>query len=36
MSKWEKLLSKMLSLSKDLWFDELRKVIEGEAAYENH
>lgn len=29
MSKWEKLLSKILSLSKDLRFDELRKVLES-------
>ncbi len=28
MSKWDKLLSKICSLSKDLRFDELRKVLE--------
>lgn len=29
MSRWEKLLSKILSLSKDLRFEELRKVLES-------
>ena len=29
VSKWEKLLSRILSLSKDLRFDELRKVLES-------
>ena len=29
MSKWEKLLSRILALSKDLRFDELRKVLES-------
>lgn len=29
MSKWAKLLSRILSLSKDLRFDELRKVLES-------
>lgn len=29
MSKWEKLLSKILSLSKELRFEELRKVLES-------
>lgn len=29
MSKWDKLLSKILSLSKDMRFDELRKVLES-------
>ena len=29
MSKWEKLLLRILSLSKDLRFDELRKVLES-------
>ena len=29
MSKWEKLIQRILSLSKDLRFDELRKVLEG-------
>lgn len=28
MSSWEKLLARILSLSKDLRFDELRKVLE--------
>lgn len=29
MSKWDKLLKRILSLSKDLRFDELRKVLES-------
>lgn len=29
MSKWDKLLEKILSLSKDLRFDELQKVLES-------
>ena len=29
MSKWEKLIQRILSLSKDLRFDELRKVLES-------
>lgn len=29
MSKWDKLLARILSLSKDLRFDELRKVLES-------
>ena len=29
MSKWEKLLARISSLSKDLRFDELRKVLES-------
>lgn len=29
MTKWDKLLSKILLLSKDLRFDELRKVLES-------
>lgn len=29
MSKWEKLLAKINALSKDLRFDELRKVLES-------
>ncbi len=29
MSKWEKLINKVLSLSKDMRFDELRKVLES-------
>ena len=29
MSKWDKLLMQICSLSKDLRFDELRKVLEG-------
>lgn len=31
MSKWDKLLRKICTLSKDLRFDELRKVLESEA-----
>ena len=33
MSSWEKLLNRILSLSKDLRFDELKKVLE-EYGYE--
>ncbi len=29
MSKWDKLLNRILTLSKDLRFDELRKVLES-------
>lgn len=29
MSRWEKLLQRILTLSKDLRFDELRKVLES-------
>lgn len=29
MSKWDKLLVRICSLSKDIRFDELRKVLEG-------
>ena len=29
MSKWEKLLAEITTLSKDLRFEELRKVLEG-------
>lgn len=29
MSKWDKLLTRICSLSKDLRFDELRKVLES-------
>lgn len=29
MSKWEKLLARILSLSKDIRFDELRRVLES-------
>lgn len=29
MSKWEKLLQKILSMSKDMRFDELRRVLES-------
>lgn len=29
MSKWDKLLARILSLSKDLRFEELRKVLEN-------
>ena len=35
MSKWDKLLLKICSLSKDLRFDELRKVLE-EYGYVMH
>ena len=31
MSKWDKLLTRICSLSKDLRFDELRKVLESYA-----
>ena len=34
MSKWDKLLTRICSLSKDLRFDELRKVLES-YGYEN-
>lgn len=33
MSKWDKLLAKICSLSKELRFDELRKVLES-CGYE--
>ena len=33
MSKWEKLLARICALSKDLRFDELRKVLES-CGYE--
>jgi len=33
MSKWDKLLTRICALSKDLRFDELRKVLEG-SGYE--
>lgn len=33
MSKWDKLLTRICSLSKDLRFDELRKVLES-CGYE--
>ena len=29
MSKWEKLIQKLLSLSKEMRFDELRRILEG-------
>ena len=29
MSKWDKLIARICTLSKDLRFDELRKVLEG-------
>ena len=29
MSQWDKLLGRILNLSKDMRFDELRKVLEG-------
>lgn len=32
MSKWDKLLTRICALSKDLRFDELRKVLESEAV----
>lgn len=35
MTKWDKLIAKILTLSKDLRFDELRKVLEG-YGYEMH
>ena len=35
MTKWDKLLAKILTLSKDLRFDELRKVLES-YGYEMH
>lgn len=35
MSKWEKLLQKILSLSKDLRFEELHKILES-YGYEMH
>ena len=38
MSKWEKLLSRIHTLSKDMRFDELRKVMEsyGYTMYRPH
>lgn len=35
MTKWDKLITKILTLSKDLRFDELRKVLES-YGYEMH
>lgn len=35
MSKWDKLLTKICTLSKDLRFDELRKVLES-FGYDMH
>lgn len=35
MSKWEKLLERICSLSKDMRFDELRKVLES-CGYTMH
>lgn len=32
MSKWDKLLTRICALSKDLRFDELCKVLESEAV----
>lgn len=32
MSKWDKLLARICALSKDLRFDELRKVLEAMAT----
>ncbi len=31
MSKWNKLIERICNLSRDLRFDELRKVLESEA-----
>ena len=35
MSRWDKLLQRILSLSKDLRFDELRKVLESYGYHMN-
>ena len=35
MSKWDKLLAKICTLSKDLRFDELRKVLESYGYHMN-
>ena len=35
MTEWDKLIAKILTLSKDLRFDELRKVLES-YGYEMH
>lgn len=35
MTKWDKLIAKILTLSKDLRFDELRKVLKS-YGYEMH
>lgn len=35
MTRWDKLIAKILTLSKDLRFDELRKVLES-YGYEMH
>ena len=35
MTKWDKLIAKILTLSKDLRYDELRKVLES-YGYEIH
>ena len=29
MSSWDKLLSKIMTLDKDMWFDELRRILEA-------
>lgn len=29
MSKWDKLISRLLSMPKDMRFEELRKILEG-------
>lgn len=29
MSKWDKLITRICNLSKDLWYNELRKVLES-------
>ena len=34
MSKWDKLLEKICSLSRDLRFDELRRVLESYGVYD--
>ena len=34
MSKWDKLITRIYTLSKDLRFDELRRVLESEANNE--
>ena len=34
MSKWDKLIIRICTLSKDLRFDELRRVLESEANNE--
>ena len=36
MSKWDKLLSRILSLDKNMRFDELRTVVEEEMSHEDN